>query len=173
MNKDLSLWLANLPRLIKISLLMESPAALPYRPGALILTLACYLMVGFIALGSKYPLPAIFAQVLTEVLILGAISYLLLRIKGKLLRFVQTLYALIGVNLVISLISLLVLQVLAPGGEIEADSWLVKAQLLILLWNLAAVSLVFQRAFEIPTMLAAFAAFNYLLLYEFLLLNFF
>jgi hypothetical protein len=173
MVKQFSLWLASLPRLIRISLLMESPAALPYSPGALILTLTAYIIVGFIALGSKYNLLSIIAQVGIEVLILAATSYLFLKIKGKLQRLLQTLYALIGVNLVISIISLIVLKLLAPDGEITADSWLLKAELLILLWNLAAVSLIFQRAFEIRTLLAAFAAFNYLLLYEFLLLNLF
>ena len=173
MKNDFTLWLASLPRLIRISLLMESPAALPARPGALMLTLVCYFIVGFVALGSKYSVLTIFAQVVVEVAILSAISYLFLKFKGKLERLLQTVYALVGVNLVISIISLLLLRLLAPQGEIEPGSWLLKVELIMLLWNLAAVSLVFQRAFEIRTLLAAFSAFNYLLLYEFLLLNYF
>lgn len=173
MNKDFSLWLASLPRLVKISLLMESPAALPYRPAPLLLTLVSYILIGYFALGSKYTLLSIIAQILIEVAILGGISYFFLRIKHKLRRLLQTLYALIGVNLIISLLSLLVFQGVAGGGGIEPGSWLLTAQLLVLLWNLAAVSLIFQRAFEISTLLAAFCAFNYLLLYEFILLNIF
>jgi len=173
MNKDFALWLASLPRLVKISLLMESPAALPYRPAPLLLTLVSYVLIGYFALAPKYSLLSILAQILIEVAILGSISYLFLRIKHNLRRLLQTLYALIGVNLVISLLSLLIFQGVAAGVDIQPDSWVMTAQLLVLLWNLAAVSLIFQRAFEISTLLAAFCAFNYLLLYEFILLKLF
>ncbi len=173
MLKPLSQWLASLPRLIKISLLMESPAALPGSRNALLLTVLAYFLVGYVALGDKYPVPVILAQVGLEIAILGSISFLFLKLKGKLQRLLQTLYALIGVNLVISVLSLTVLTLIQPDGELQPDSWQLKLQLAILLWNLAAVSLIFQRAFEIRTLLAAFTAFNYLLLYEFLLIKLF
>ena len=166
-------WLTSLPRLFKISLMLASPASLPYSPGALLLTLLSYIAVGYFALGAKYSLLSISAQVMIEIAILAAISYFFLKLKHRLRRFLQTLYALIGVNLVISAFSLLLLKLLAPAAVVEPGSFIVKAELLIMLWNLAAVSLVFQRAFEIRTLLAAFAAFNYMLLYQFLLLKFF
>ena len=63
-----------------------------------------------------------------------------------------------------------------PLYRIEAsDETLLQNPLyyLLLLWNLAAMSLVFKRSFEIPTHLSAMIAFNFFVIYQFILVWFY
>ena len=119
-------------------------------------------------------LPSIAAQVLVEILILYVISYTILRITKKSERLLQTLSSLIGVNLVISIVGLPIMYLLPeviPGEPI--DPLVLQLNLLLLLWNLAVISLIFKRSFDIRTLTAGFLSFNYFLLYELILLTLF
>jgi hypothetical protein len=60
----------------------------------------------------------------------------------------------------------------APTAE-QPGTLTLQLNLLLLFWNLAVISLIFKRAFEIRTIVAGIIAFNYFLLYELLLMNFF
>ena len=128
---------------------------------------------GILSTGQPWSLVSIVAQIAVEVGILYLITLVALTLSRKRERALQTLSALIGVNLVISFISIPIFQFLPPSTPEQVDPVTLQVNLLILVWNLAVISLIFKRAFEISTALAAFVAFNYFLLYEFILISLF
>ncbi len=159
---------------IRLSLFKASPSDLPYSPACLGITVLVYVFAGEILLGEQRGLGLIILQIMVEILILGAISYIVLNFKQHTERFLQTLTALIGISLVISLVSIPIMLALPDamvGNEVNPVT--LQASLALLLWNLAVISLIFKRSFEISTLAAGFIAFNYFLIYELLLLNFF
>ena len=167
-------WLLCLSQYVRMSLFSSSPANLPYSPATLLLTVLMYIGIGELILGDRRNFTSIVAQIGIEVCILFAITYIVLKILHKPRRLLQTVSALVGVSLFISLMSLLVTSALPPGADPEqVNPVTLQINLLLLFWNLAVISLIFKRAFEIRTVLAAVLAFNYFLIYEFILLNIF
>ncbi len=174
MQPSLTQWLYCLQLYVRMSLFRSSPANLPYSPSCILLSAIAYSLVGILLLHDHRSLPSIVGQVVVEILILSAISYTILRFSKKTERLLQTLSALIGVNLVISMVGLPIMYLLpevTPGEPI--DPLVLQLNLLLLLWNLAVISLIFKRSFEIRTMTAGFISFNYFLLYELILLGVF
>jgi hypothetical protein len=166
-------WLISLRLYLQLSLFLAFPSSLPYSPGALVLSVFAYILVGVALLGEIKNLFQIMLQIGIEILILYLISYSVLALQKKPQRLLQTMSSLIGVNLIISIASLLLVAMLPDMQRSETpDPMLIQLNLAILLWNLAAISLIFKRSFEIKTITAGFIAFNYLLLYEFIILNF-
>jgi hypothetical protein len=170
----LRLWLYCLAQFVRLSLFLSSPARLPWNPALLAMTLAAYLLAGWLILGSLRPLGDILIQIGIEIGLLALITRLLLAIQQHPERFVQTLHALIGVNLVVSLVSYPLMAWLPqPLRDGQPDMTALQLSLLLLLWNLAAISLIFRRAFGIGTLLAGFLAFSYFLVFEWLLMKVF
>ena len=167
-------WLNCLAQYAQMSLFRSSPANLPYSLPCLLLTLLAYSLVGLILLSELRSVFSIIAQIGLEVLLLSAFSLIGLRLTKKNERLLQTVSALIGVNLVISIVSLPIMYLL-PEVEPEQpiDPLVLQLNLMLLLWNLAALSLIFKRSLEIRTLAAGFMSFNYFLLYELILLNLF
>lgn len=50
------------------------------------------------------------------------------------------------------------------------ENLLIYVTLIILIWNLAVLSLIFKRAFEISTHLSAMISFNYFVVYQFIVI---
>ncbi len=174
MHSLLSQWLYCLQQYLRISLFRSSPASLPYSHTCILLTVIAYSLVGFLLLHELRSLPSILAQVMVEILLLYAISYAMLRFSHKSERLLQTLSALIGVNLIVSIVGLPIMYLLPEVQPDEPiDPLVLQLNLLLLFWNLAVISLVFKRSFEIRTLTAGFLSFNYFLLYELLLLTLF
>jgi len=171
--KTIHEWLISLRLYLQMSLFLASPSSLPYSPGALVISIFAYVLVAEALLGEVKNLPEIVLQVGIEILILYLISYAVLTLQKKQARLLQTLSALVGVNLIISVASLLLVALLPDMQNSEQpDPLLIQLNLAILLWNLTVISLIFKRCFEIRTISAGFIAFNYLLIYEFIILNF-
>mgnify|MGYP006883057702 CR=1 FL=1 len=167
-------WLFSLKHYVRMCLFTSSPANLPYSPYTILLTLITYVGVGQFLLGERREFTSIVAQIGIEVCILYIISFLVLKLLKKPKRLTQTLSALIGVSLCVSIVSLLITSALPPAEDPEQiNPMALQVNLLLLFWNLSVISLIFKRAFEIRTILAAIIAFNYFLIYEFLLLNIF
>ncbi|MCP4076293.1 MAG: hypothetical protein GY744_08925 [Gammaproteobacteria bacterium] len=174
MNSILSVWFNSLKHYLQLSVFSSSPAKLPFSPASVILTLVAYITVGELLLGAERGLLSIIIQIGIEVLILFTITFIVLKITRKPERLLQTLSALIGVSLIISLVSLLIMSALPDSSNAdEINPLIIQANIILLLWNLAAISLIFKRAFEIRTLTAGIIAFNYFLFYEYLLFNFF
>lgn len=165
-------WLGCLRLYLRLCLFMASPADLPARQTSLLLTLIAYVITGFVILGDQIAALTIIGHIAIELAVLSAFSYLVLRFQQRQERLLQTLSALIGSSLVISLISIPVMALLPNGGSVQDPAPLtLQVNLLLLFWSLAVISLIFRRAFEIPTLAAGFLAFNYFLLYELLIIG--
>lgn len=167
-------WLHCLKHYVQMSGFRSSPSNLPYNHACIVLTLLAYFFVGVLLLSDQRSLISIIVQIIIEILILSAISFIILKFIKKPERLSQTLSALIGVNLIISIVSLAVMSVLPEIKQGEPiDPLVLQVNLVILIWNLAVISLIFKRAFDIRTIVAGFIAFNYFLLYELILFNVF
>ena len=171
MNGMFHQWLWSLRLYVRISLFMASPAELPYSPASIVLTLVAYFATAALLLGDDYSAGHIVSLIVVEAMILYLVSLLVLKARGHLERLVQTLSALFGSGLVISLIGIPVLLATSDSGA-DGVATAQYLNLALLLWSLAVISLIFKRAFEISTIAAGFLAFNYFLLYELIIVNF-
>ncbi len=170
----LRLWLYCWVQFIRLSLFLSTPAKLPWNPALLAMTLVAYVLVGQLILGGIRPFADILLQIGIEVALLAWVTAIMLRLRQHRERFVQTLHALIGVNLIVSLTSYPLMELLpSPMRDDQPDMLAVQLSLLLLVWNLAAISLIFRRAFEIGTLAAGFLAFGYFLVFEWLLMQVF
>ena len=150
-------------------LFLSSPDRLPANPYCILLSLFAYMLLGLFLVEPERTYLTISAEILLELAMLGMITYLGLRMKKTLPRFQQTLSALIGINLIITAVSLpayhYAVSFAADSGR--AVSLLFSVRLLIAIWYLAVLSLIFKRAFAISTQLSAVISFvfffNYLI----------
>ena len=127
-----------------MTLFSASPARLPYSPACLALTLIAYLIAGQVLLGDQRSFLSILGQIALEFFILLAISFVTLKIGAKIERLLQTMTALSGVSLIISFVSIPLLYILPqPINDNEINPVTLQINLLLLLWNLAVISLIF------------------------------
>ena len=167
MQTILGQWLFSLRQYLSLSLFLSSPARLPQSPYCAALTVLAYYLLCLALVDENRPYTEIAAQLTLELGMLAGLVYVGLRWRGKLPRFVQTFSALAGVNLVITLASIAVYR-FATGFENLLQN---PVFYLLLLWNLAVMSLIFKRAFEISTFLSAMLAFNFYVAYQFVLVG--
>jgi len=158
-------WLYSLKHYVLMCLLLSSPARLPYSRYPLLLTGFAYLLIGLLLVDAERSYALVCVQILLELAMLGMISYLALRWKKALPRLLQTLSALLGISVVITAVTIPAYRLVAANGSID-NNLLLYTTLLILVWNLAVLSLIFKRAFEISTQLSAMIAFSYFFLYQ-------
>ena len=93
------------------------------------------------------------------------IAWLGLRLKQALPRFLQTFSALLGINVVITAATIPAYRFIADNGSVD-DNLLLYVTIVILVWNLAVLSLVFKRAFDVSTHLSAMISFSYFVAYQ-------
>lgn len=164
-------WLTSLKHYLWLCLLMSSPERLPYSPRCTLLTVFFYFMLGYLLVDEQRSYAMVSMQILIEVGLLALVAWLGLRWKKLLPRFQQTLSALVGINLVISAATIPIYR-LVEAGDGDTDKTLVYVTLAILFWNLAVLSLIFKRAFEISIQLSAMISFNYFVVYQFMTIGF-
>lgn len=76
-------------------------------------------------------------------------------------RFAQTMSALMGIGMIISLISVPIYYLIIPQlipqflQQQELTQSVINITLLLLVWNLAVISYIFKRSLEISTLMAA------------------
>jgi hypothetical protein len=158
-------WLVCLKHYGLMCLFLSSPERLPYNPVCIRISLFCYFLLGILLIDEQRGYAVICSQIILELVILAAITYIGLKLKASLSRFQQTFSALLGTSMLLSPIY----QVVANNGgsQAEGNSLLLYVTLLIIFWNLAILSLIFKRSLEISTPLAAMLSFNYFLVYQF------
>lgn len=160
MQNILGHWLASLRHYVWLCLLLSSPERLPYNPYAFALSVCAYFGVGMLLVDESNSVAVIAARILLEMAMLAAIVRTGLGMRKWPERFPQTFSALVGINLVITAVSIPLQKII--GVNVEGTSPLAFYLFVaILVWNLAAVSLVFKRAFEISTPLSAMISFGY------------
>jgi hypothetical protein len=172
MQNIIGQWLLSLKHYGLMCLLLSSPERLPYSLHSIALTAFSYLLIGLLLVDEQRSYPAICAQIILELGMLGLIAYVGLRWKSSLARFQQTFSALIGINLVITVVTIPVYRSMASYTD-SIENLLIYVTLVILVWNLAVLSLVFKRAFGISTNLSAMITFNYFVVYQFIIIWFF
>ncbi len=147
----------------------SGPDRLPHSLPCLLITVFCYFLLGFALVDQQRTFSTVTMQILLELVLLALIVFAGLKWKSKLNRFLQTCSALAGVNLVISAVSLLVIHLLISGASTESivESNLLYLTMLMIFWNLAVLSQILKRAFDINTVMSALITINYFVLYQF------
>ena len=153
-------WLASLRHYFMMCLLLSSPERLPYNPYAFAITVVAYFLLGLFFVDENYSYAVITARILIEMALLATIARLGLALKNYPNRFPQTFSALVGINLVMTLAAI-PLQGLFTAGADGSSAAANLIFILFMVWNLAAISLVFKRAFEISISLSAMISFSY------------
>ncbi len=167
-------WLYSLKHYWLMCFFASGPDRLPAGYQSATYSLLAYLAAGLFLTDENRRYGDVVAQIGIELLLLGIIAYLGLFWRKKLPRFLQTFSALLGVNLVMSLVAiplfLMSADTRATGTE---TSWLTYLTMAIIFWNLAVISLILKRALEISTWVSTMIAFNYFLFYQFLTVTIF
>lgn len=171
MQNIIGQWLASLKHYILMCLLLSSPERLPYNVYCVALSAFSYFLIGLLLVDEQRSYSLVCAQILLELGMLGLIAYWGLRWKKSLGRFLQTFSALLGVNMIITAVTIPVYRTVTQNGT-DVDNLLIYVTLIILIWNLAVLSLIFKRAFTISTHLSAMISFNYFVLYQFIVIWF-
>jgi hypothetical protein len=171
MQNILGQWLASLKHYLLMCLLLSSPERLPYNPFCIALTAFVYLLLGLLLVDEQRSYAAVCAQITLELGMLGLITWVGLKWKDSMSRFLQTFSALLGINVVITAVTIPVYRATSSFDD-SIENVLIYVTLVILVWNLAVLSLIFKRAFEISTHLSAMISFNYFVLYQFIVIWF-
>ena len=84
-------------------------------------------------------------------------------------RFTQTCSALIGINLIISAVTIPVFRMMTDSSNTtdSIENSVLYITMLMIFWNLAVLSQIIKNAFEISTVMSAMIVFNYFLVYQF------
>ena len=167
MQSALAQWLYSIKHYCLMCLLLSGPERLPYSVYPLVLSGFAYFVSGLMLVDEQRTYLLICIQIVLELVLLGAICYLILNWKKTLSRLLQTFSALVGINMVLTLVTIPVYHYLGAGKE-SIDQPLLYATILLLVWNLAVLSMIFRRAFEISTQLSAMLSFGYFLIYQFI-----
>ena len=171
MQNIIGQWLVSLKHYILMCLLLSSPERLPYNPYSVALTVFSYFLIGLLLVDEQRSYALVCAQISLELGMLGLIAYWGLRWKKSPGRLLQTFSALVGINMIITSVTIPVYRAVT-GNETDIGNLLVYVTLVILIWNLAVLSLIFKRAFSISTHLSAMISFNYFVLYQFVVIWF-
>jgi hypothetical protein len=157
-------WLISLKHYLLMCLLLSSPDRLPYNRNILFLTGFVYYLVGLMLVDDRNSYALVCAQITLELFMLGLIGYVGLQARNSLPRFQQTFSALLGTNAILTAVTIPVYRLVARDN---ADaSLLIYVTLAILIWNLAILSLIFKRSFEISTHLSAMISFAYFIIFQ-------
>lgn len=164
----LTQWVYCLKQYVLMSLLSSSPERLPNSIQCIGLSLVSYLLVGLMLVDVQRSYPTIVGQISLEFGLLCLIAYVGLRIRKTLPRFYQTLSALVGVNLIMTTVSLPIYRLVIDNSLSSESLTQIEVNLAValILWNLAVLSLIFKRAFDIGTLVSAMITFNYFVLYQ-------
>lgn len=167
MTQFFTQWLYCLKHYVYMSIFASSPDRLPYRLDCLVFTIFCYCLLGLMLVDEQRNYGMILFQITLEVSLLALICYLGLLWLKKLPRFAQCFSALIGVNFVISAVSIPLANWLAADVSNEnLGSWILTVTMIMVFWNLAVMSQILKRSFEISTIMSAMIAFNYFVVYQ-------
>ena len=165
MQNIVSQWLFSLKHYLLMCLLLSSPDRLPYNSYPIVLTGFVYFLLGLLLVDAERSYALVCAQILLELGMLGLIAWFGLLWKRALQRFLQTFSALLGINVVITAVTIPAYRFVAANGSADS-SLLLSATVAILVWNLAVLSLIFKRALEVSTHLSAMISFCYFVAYQ-------
>ena len=169
MQNIIGQWLLSLKHYLLMCLLLSSPERLPYNVYCVALTAVSYFLIGLLLVDEQRSYSLVCAQIILELGMLGLITYWGLRWKKSLTRLQQTFSSVLGVTMVITAVTIPLYR-FAIQHQNNIENLLIYVTLIILIWNLAVLSLIFKRAFEISTHLSAMISFNYFVVYQFIVI---
>ncbi len=172
MRNIIGQWLISLKHYILMCLLISGPERLPCSAHSIALTVFSYLLIGLLLVDERSSYAMTCAQIALELGMLGLIAYVGLSWKKSLARFQQTFSALLGINMVITVATIPVYRSAISHAD-DTANLLIYVTLMLIIWNLAVLSLIFKRSFEIPTLLSAMISFSYFVVYRLIGSSFF
>ena len=158
-------WLTSLKHYLLMCLLLSSPERLPYNSSIVLLTGFLYYLVGLMLVDAAHGYELVCAQITLELFMLGLITYVGLNLRNSLPRFKQTFSALIGTNAIITALTIPAYRFAIDSSNVD-DNMLIYVTLVFLTWNLAVLSLIFKRSFDISTQLSAMISFAYFIIFQ-------
>ena len=175
MNYHLKQWLISIKHYALMCLLISGPDRLPGGVQNIILSIFCYCLVGFALIDVQRSYATILLQIALELLLLALVCYSGLKWKGLLPRFTQAFSALIGVNIIVSIVSIPAYRMLVQDDLVdgELNRIAINTTMVIVFWNLVVMTTIFKKAFNVNTLIAAMISFNYFLVYQFIVVWFF
>jgi hypothetical protein len=158
---------------VRISFFKASPEQLPTSKACTIKAFLVYCAVNLWLLDIHSSALDVLVKIAVEMGLLTVFLKIGLMLTKKPERFEQTLSALIGIGMVISLISVPIYYLFIPQFLQQQDisQTVINITLVLLVWNLAVISHIFKRSFEISTLMAAVVAFNYLIFFEMIVIS--
>ena len=170
MNYHFKQWLVSIKHYALMCLLISGPDRLPGGVQNIILSLFSYCLVGFALVDEQRSYATILLQIVLELLLLALICYFGLKWKVLLPRFTQTFSALLGVNIIISIVSILAYRMFLQddGGGGELNRVALNTTMVLVIWNLAAMSQILRQAFNINIPLAVMISILNFFVYQFL-----
>ena len=160
-------WLTSIKHYQLMCVLLSSPDRLPHNPFIVLLTGFAYFLIGLFLVDAERGYALVCAQITLELLMLGLITYAGLSLRKSLPRFLQTFSALLGTNVIITAVTIPAYRFsVGVGSGSPNDSLLIYITIAILVWNLAVLSLIFKRSFDISTHLSAIISFSYFIIYQ-------
>jgi len=165
-------WLISLKHYVLMCLFVSGPDRLPSSLHSILFSLFCYLIIGFSLVDEHRSYATIVTQIAIELALLSLLIYTALKWKKLLSRLYQSFSALLGVNMVISAISIPIYELLTQdiNNDTELSRSVLNATLVLVIWNLAIMSLILKRTLNINTAFAAMISFNYFVVYQFLII---
>lgn len=169
MTDYLKQWLYCLKQYALMCVFASGPQRLPDSPACIVMSVFAYFLIGFALIGPEHSYAQVVTQILFEVSLLSLLAYAGLKWKSMLSRFTQTCSALIGINLIISAVTIPVFRMMIDNNNAtdSIESKVLYVTMLMIFWNLAVLSQIIKSAFEINTVMSAMIVFNYFLLYQF------
>jgi hypothetical protein len=173
MTYHFKLWLVSLKHYVLMCFFRSGPDNLPAGIHSILFSLFAYCLIGFSLVDEQHSYAAIIQQIAIELGLLSGFIYVGLKWKNLLFRLPQAFSALLGINMIISIVGILVYHALidayGSASEGDLDRNVLNAELLIVFWNLSVMSMVLKQVLDINTLLAAMISFNYFMVYQFLI----
>lgn len=144
-------------RFLDICFLRAGPQDLPSSSWLMKLSLLIYFAVATLSQLIEYSLPISLAAAVAELFLLLLIVGLLLRVRGFSSRFKQTITAMAGSGVLISLVALPLVHFAAgisPENMNLVDSAIMTLIMFVLLWSLMVTAHIFRNALEIKAGMA-------------------
>ncbi|WP_133490248.1 hypothetical protein [Alcanivorax sp. 24] len=148
----------------RLSLFRKGPEDMPYAPPLLVILLVAWLIMQGLSANLQTSLPAgqLIAVQWISLSLVTAVTTAALAFKSLLTRWVQTMMALLGLDLLLSLVALPLLVVnMAAAQPIPIIDGL---YFMLVSWQLAVQSFIYHRSLDVSPLLGLALAFSLLIL---------
>jgi hypothetical protein len=168
MNTPIAAWLYSLKHYLLMSVFLSSPDRLPNSNKVIAINILAYFSLGLALIDENRSFETVSLLLVIEIIMLAAIFYAGLLFVRKPLRFIQSYSAALGVNLILTAISIpiydIILTMRDEAGNVSQLG--ISLEFLLIFWSLSVLSLILKRTFECSTVFAAMISFNYFLVYQ-------